>query len=82
MKTTAKHFESKTPPWVDLERWRGWILSRGISIIEGERHNQTDGEVHYLLKFGSASYDFHANYWDWRCGWQNSIDWVERIAQK
>ena len=76
----AQDFESSTPPWIDLEKWEKWIRNNGISVTYGERHNRTDGEVHYILSYKNNLYNMHANYWDWHTGWQKAIDWVESIT--
>ena len=76
----AQDFEAETPPWFDTGKWRAWAESKGIFISKGERHNRTDGEVHYILKYNLEIFDLHANDWEWRSGWQEAIDWVETKA--
>jgi hypothetical protein len=77
----AQDFESKTTPWFDIKNWYIWTKSKGVSISKGDRHNQTDGEVHYILKYGENTFDLHANYWDYRLGWQEVINWTESITE-
>lgn len=76
----AQDFEAEQSPWFDIGKFRKWIQSRGVSITDGNKHNHTDGEVHYVLNYGSEVFDLHANYWDWRSGWQGAIYWVESIT--
>ena len=73
----AQDFEANQPPWFDIGKWRRWAESKGITIIEGDRHNRTDGEVHYILEHGTDTLDLHTNYWDWRSGWDDAIVWIE-----
>ncbi len=74
----ASDFESPlSPPWVDTEKWKRWVKDQGCSIKLGNRHNRTDGEVHYIIHRDNKFYDLNANYYNGRYGWQESIDWVE-----
>lgn len=74
----AQDFVSVTPPWFNVVSWENWVTKSGIFIGRGDRHNRTDGEAHYILHAPNGeTYNVHANTWDYRCGWQGAIDWVE-----
>lgn len=78
----AQDFEATQRPWVAVGKWERWAESRGVKITKGKRHNRTDGEVHYILRYGEKLHDMHANAWDWRTkGWQEAIDWIECNAR-
>jgi hypothetical protein len=76
----AQDFESITPPWFDVTEWENWVKSKDVIISKGRRHNRTDGEVHYILKYNETICEFYSNYWDWKTpGWQESIDWINKL---
>ena len=80
--TLSKDFESRTSPWFDIGKFNKWLKDMGIDVDHGERHNQTDGEVHYILKRGMDVFALHANYWDYRSpGWQEAINWTEILKE-
>ena len=76
----AQDFESRTSPWVDLPKWKAWLAQKKVVSGHGKRHNRTDGEVHYILILKGSIYHLHANYWDWKTGWQVAIDWIEDLS--
>ena len=76
----AQLFESATPPWVDVQSWETWLAQRGVFFSRGDRHNRTDGEAHYILIFKGSVHHLHANYWNWKTGWQLAIDWIEDLS--
>ena len=51
--------------WLLCDLFHRYLLSEGISKTELERHNRTDGEVHYRYLNGSTkeTFDFNGNYW-------------------
>jgi len=77
---TIDDFKGTMQPWLDIGAWEQYIKSIGVEIIEGGRHNRTDGEVHYILKRGKDSHELHTNYWDYRLdGWNESFEWLEGL---
>ena len=52
--------------WIDYARFNEWMSNNGFRVIQLERHNQTDGEVHFRYTHIATgkSYDLNANRWD------------------
>jgi hypothetical protein len=67
--------------WIDLKEWKAYMRSKGIEIREGERHNRTDGEAHYILSHGDKHFELHANVWDKAKHWKESIKWANNITR-
>ena len=75
-------FKEKSSPWFDIEKWENWMESKNIIFSTGNMHNHTDGGVHYILTYKGNVFDFQANYWDYRGGWGDAIDWVEKVTNQ
>lgn len=64
-------------PWTDVAKFIDLCSKKGVLVARGRRHNQTDGEVHYILSRGGCEYHLNANYWDChQPEWQAALDWV------
>ena len=66
--------------WIDYNSFNKWINEQGYDIIILERHNQTDGEVHfrYIDQLTKKSIDFNGNYWDGK-SFYKIIEWIISI---
>lgn len=70
-------FASNTPPWCSLPNFFRFCAEHGVDVTKGDRHNRTDGEVHYILRKKEQLHVISANYWDCRTKeWQDFVDWV------
>lgn len=68
---------AKQNPWVDIVKFHRLCEEYNIEITKGERHNRTDGEVHYILTRNNQEYILHANRWDYRqAAWQRAANWM------
>ena len=63
---------SKTPPWVDMQKFLRICKSAGLDTRYGEENNRYDGGVHVILESGGTRYDLKANLWN-----GNSAEWKE-----
>lgn len=64
-------------PWTDVAKFIDLCSKKGVLVMRGWRHNQTDGEVHYILSRDSCEYHLKANYWDCRLPeWQAALEWA------
>ena len=63
--------------WISYSEFNQCLIDRGFEITELNRHNQTDGEVHfrYLNKSTNKFFDFNGNYWN-GSGFSIIIDWL------
>lgn len=63
--------------WINYVRFDEWMEANGFTIKVLERHNRTDGEVHYRythIETGSW-YDFNGNYYNYRT-FSKIIEWI------
>jgi hypothetical protein len=69
---------NNTPPWVDITKFLDICKNLNIKVYFGDRHNRTDGEVHYILiKHNNEEYILHANGWDCTMiEWSNVLEWM------
>jgi len=51
--------------WISYSEFNKWMIGRGFNVTQLERHNRTDGEVHFMYscKATSKTLDFNGNYW-------------------
>ena len=42
-----KQFIQPYTHWIDYNQFNDWMSNNGFRVIQLERHNQTDGEVHF-----------------------------------
>jgi hypothetical protein len=51
--------------WISYSKFNEWMKKRGVSVTQLERHNRTDGEVHfrYRHKVSGQTFEFNGNYW-------------------
>jgi hypothetical protein len=78
---STEHQESTSPPlliadviarfsnihgWISYSKFNKWMSERGFNVTQLERHNRTDGEVHfrYRHKVNSKTFEFNGNYWN------------------
>jgi len=54
--------------WLDVTKLNDWLSSRGVTFLrKGSRHNQTDGEVHYIYQLKNEElFELIANLWDYK----------------
>lgn len=77
MKQQDSRIAASQYPWVDTSRLKRVCSDAGISVTEGPRHNQTDGECHYILSSQGHRHELNASRWDFRLpAWQKAIQWI------
>jgi hypothetical protein len=47
--------------WLDYSAFNEWMVLRGFSVTQLERHNRTDGEVHFRYTHTATSQSFEFN---------------------
>ncbi len=64
--------------WVNYELFNEWMSNNGFEVTELERHNQTDGEVHfkYTHKQTRFEYELNGNRWD-KQSFEAVSEWIE-----
>ena len=68
---------AKQEPWTDVQKFLDLCEAHGVAVTTGDRHNRTDGAVHYVLRRDGHEHVLDSNYWDCRLpGWQEAVEWV------
>jgi len=70
---------SNTHGWMDYSKFNAWMSELGFSVTELERHNMTDGEVHfrYKHKVTANTFDFNGNYWN-KESFAKVVEWLNQ----
>ena len=70
---------SNSHGWIDYSKFNEWMNERGFNVNKLDRHNRTDGEVHfrYRHKITSQTFDFNGNYWSGE-SFEKVIDWLNQ----
>ena len=65
--------------WISYSEFNKWMIGRGFDVTERERHNRTDGEVHFLYshKATSKTLDFNGNYW-YGESFEKVVEWLNQ----
>lgn len=64
--------------WINYSDFNRWMMKRGFTVSELDKHNKTDGEVHFRYEHVSAqSFDFNGNYWNAE-SFKKIIDWLDQ----
>jgi hypothetical protein len=65
--------------WLSYSKFNEWMTDRGFNVTQLERHNRTDGEVHfrYRHKVNSKTFEFNGNYWNGE-SFGKVIDWLNQ----
>lgn len=65
--------------WIDYSKFNEWMSRLGFSVMELERHNMTDGEVHfrYKHKVTAKTFDFNGNYWN-KESFAKVVEWLNQ----
>ena len=65
--------------WISYSRFNDWMKNRGFDVIELERHNMTDGQVHfkYVHKDTLQSFEFNGNYWSAK-SFSKVVEWLNQ----
>lgn len=52
--------------WISYSKFNEWMAERGFEVTELDRHNRTDGEVHFRYRHNVTlqTFDFNGNYWN------------------
>jgi len=63
--------------WINYGTFNSWALSQGFNVTQLERHNRTDGEVHFMYecKISGEKLEFNGNYWNGQ-SFQKVYDWI------
>ena len=67
--------------WIDYSKFNEWMSKLGFSVMELERHNMTDGEVHfrYKHKITAKTFDFNGNYWN-KESFAKVVEWLNQTG--
>jgi hypothetical protein len=74
---------SNSHGWFDYDGFNNHLIKENFQIAKLERHNRTDGEVHfrYTHKPTNESFDFNGNYWNAQ-SFHSLIEWISTIKNK
>ena len=65
--------------WISYSEFNKWMIGRGFNVTQLERHNRTDGEVHFMYshKATSKTLDFNGNYWSGE-SFEKVVEWLNQ----
>lgn len=65
--------------WINYSEFNEWMTERGFNVTQLERHNRTDGEVHfrYRHKVTAQIFDFNGNYWNGK-SFAKVVEWLNQ----
>ena len=65
--------------WISYSEFNKWMIGRGFDVTERERHNRTDGEVHFMYSHQATSktLDFNGNYW-YGESFEKVVEWLNQ----
>jgi hypothetical protein len=76
-KMDFSHQFSNNHGWFDYDGFNNELMQMDFSVQKLERHNRTDGEVHFRYTHNptNKSFDFNGNYWNAQ-SFNPLIDWI------
>ena len=65
--------------WISYSEFNEWMIGRGFDVTQLERHNRTDGEVHfkYRHKVKEQTFEFNGNYWSGE-SFKKVVEWLNQ----
>ena len=68
---------SNSHGWISYSEFNEWMTERGFNVTQLERHNRTDGEVHfkYRHKVKEQTFEFNGNYWSGE-SFGRVVEWI------
>jgi hypothetical protein len=68
---------SNSHGWFDYDGFNNELMQMDFSVQKLERHNRTDGEVHFRYTYNptNESFDFNGNYWNAQ-SFNPIIEWI------
>ncbi len=70
---------SNSHGWISYSEFNEWMTERGFNVTQLERHNRTDGEVHfkYRHKVTAQTFEFNGNYWSGK-SFGKVVEWLNQ----